>query len=386
MEKTDKELKELGVDRPTIQSRATECMDDIINLVQVLMDKGYAYRVANGDVYFKVAAFPRYGYFSNRNLDEGLHGVRIDVDPNKQDERDFVLWKSAKEGEISWDSPWGKGRPGWHIECSAMSMKYLGETLDIHGGGKDLIFPHHENEIAQSEAATGKQFSRYWLHNGLIKVNGQKMSKSFNNGIFLQDILKKYNTDVIRITLHQNHYRSDVNIMDGMFEKYEKKVYNLYKSFAMVNAIQKEKEILPNAESDIALQIKNGFEKAMDNDFNSALAIADLFQYASTLNKYITKQKYQEAVDMVAMLKYVYYVLGICQQDPDVVVLQIKNKYLDLYNITESEILDILDQRTKCKENKDFKGADRIKNLLLSRNIEVKDGRNNSVDWDFIIK
>ena len=233
--KTNKELDDLGVDRPTIQSKATECMGDIINLIKVLEDKGFAYRVDNGDVFFDVKKFPEYGKFSHRSLDDSIDGFRIEVNSNKADTRDFALWKSAKPGEIFWESPWGKGRPGWHIECSAMSMKYLGETLDIHGGGKDLIFPHHENEIAQSEAATGKPFVKYWIHNGLIKVNSQKMSKSFGNGILLQDIQAKYCRDVIRITLHQNSYRSDVNVVDGIFEQHEKKVYEMYKSFKTIH-------------------------------------------------------------------------------------------------------------------------------------------------------
>ena len=178
IEKTNKELEELNVEEPTIQARATESIEDMVKFVQKLVDKDYAYVAFDGSVYFRVSKFKDYGKFSNRLIDESLVGVRKDIEPGKEDDRDFAIWKSAGNDEIFWDTPWGKGRPGWHIECSTMSRKFLGDTLDIHGGGRDLLFPHHENEIAQSEALTGKRFSNYWLHNGLVKVNGQKMSKS----------------------------------------------------------------------------------------------------------------------------------------------------------------------------------------------------------------
>ena len=248
--------------------------------------------------------------------------------------------------------------------------------LDIHRGGKDLIFPHHENEIAQSEAATGKLFSRYWLHNGL------KMSKSFNNGILLQDIVGKYNQDVIRLTLHQNHYRSDVNIVDGMFEQYEKKVYNLYKSFAIVEA--NTADLTPNEESSIVCEIEKAFNSAMDNDFNTALVIADLFQYANRLNKLINKRQYQDALDMVFILRKMYGILGICQQDAEMVVAQIKNKYLDLYGITEKEIVELVEKRMQYKKVNDYESADKIKEYLSLHSIEVRDSRD-KIEWDFLI-
>lgn len=382
MEKTDKELKALYVDFPTIQSKATECMDDIINIIKVLEEKGYAYKVENGDVFFKVDKFTDYGRFSNRISDNSIGGVRIDVDINKQDVRDFALWKSAKEGEISWVSPWGKGRPGWHIECSAMSMKYLGETLDIHGGGKDLVFPHHENEIAQSEAATGKQFSKYWLHNGLIKVNGQKMSKSLGNGILLQDILEKYIVDVIRITLHQNHYRSDVNIMDGMFEQYEKKVYNLYKTYIAIE--ENADGLVADFNSEVAQQVYNRFTTAMNNDFNTSLAIADLFQYVASLNKYLAQKDYQNALNLMCAIKKMYAIVGICQMDPLQAVEQLKNKYLNKNGITENEINKLLKQREDYKREKNYQTADEIKIHLSERGIEVKDSTNGT-SWDVSI-
>lgn len=195
----------------------------MINFIQKLINTGHAYSTPNRDVFFDISTFKEYGKLSNRTIEDGLSRVRKSVEPGKKDDKDFALWKNAKNDEIFWDSPWGQGRPGWHIECSTMSMKYLGETIDIHGGGRDLIFPHHENEIAQSESLTGKQFSKYWIHNGLIKVNGQKMSKSLGNGILLGDLLKEYNSDVIRMTLLENNYKSDLNIVDGIFDLNEKK-------------------------------------------------------------------------------------------------------------------------------------------------------------------
>ena len=234
IEKTNKELEELNVEEPTIQARATESIEDMVKFVQELVDKDYAYVAFDGSVYFRVSKFKDYGKFSNRLIDESLVGVRKDIEPGKEDDRDFAIWKSAGDDEIFWDTPWGKGRPGWHIECSTMSRKFLGDTLDIHGGGRDLLFPHHENEIAQSEALTGKRFSNYWLHNGLVKVNGQKMSKSLGNGILLEDLLKEYNSDVIKITLLQNQYRSDINVIDGIFDQYEGKVYSIYKLIKLV--------------------------------------------------------------------------------------------------------------------------------------------------------
>lgn len=382
MKKIDSELDAIGVDRSTIESKATECIDDIIALIQDLIDKGHAYAAPNGDVFFEVSTFPSYGKFSNRVLDDNINGVRIETDINKKDDNDFALWKSAKEGEVSWDSPWGKGRPGWHIECSAMSMKFLGETLDIHGGGRDLVFPHHENEIAQSEAATGKQFSKYWLHNGLIKVNGQKMSKSLGNSIFLRDILDNYNKDVIRLGLLQTHYRSDVNITDGMFEIFEKKVYKLYKAFYIVE--KNSKELTPDTDAGIYSEVRDKFIKAMDNDFNTALAITDLLQYATLLEKLIQSKKYQDALDLKTTMQDIYAVLGLCQMEPEEVIRQTNDKYLKRSGITEGEIYKLLEQRNKFKAAKDYASADKIREILAGHFIEVKDGRDGS-DWDLMI-
>ena len=235
IKKIDDEMARLGNETPTIMARATHCIDDIIAFVQKLIDSGHAYASEFGDVYFKLDSFPKYGKLSHIQTDKNETGVRKSVEPGKLNDGDFALWKSAKPGEISWESPWGRGRPGWHIECSAMNMKYLGDQIDIHGGGRDLVFPHHENEIAQTESLTGKTFANYWIHCGLVKVNGQKMSKSLGNGILLQDVLAQYDSDVIRFGLLRNSYSTDIDITDTLFPEAKKHVYKMY---SVMNDVQ----------------------------------------------------------------------------------------------------------------------------------------------------
>ena len=279
----DKSMAKLKVDNPTMLLKATENIDNIIEFVQKLIDKGYAYPTDEGDVYFSVEKFADYGKLSNRDLEDQFSGVRKDVEENKKNPLDFALWKSAKPNEIYWESPWGKGRPGWHIECSAMNYYHLGEQIDIHGGGRDLIFPHHENEIAQTEALTGKQFAKYWIHNGLIKVNGQKMSKSLNNSIYLREVLEKYNNEIIRFALLQTNYKNDINILDNFFTDAKKHLLNFYKilkSVENMNIVSDKK----NPQIDI------DFNEAMDDDFNTALAISNLFGIFKTMQEKVLKK------------------------------------------------------------------------------------------------
>ncbi len=383
MKKIDRELDELKIEKPTIQSKATECIPDMIKVIDELIKKGHAYSTENGDVFFSVDSFPDYGKLSHRVIEDSLSGVRKEVEPGKRDDKDFALWKNAKDDEIYWDSPWGKGRPGWHIECSVMSIKYLGETLDIHGGGKDLVFPHHENEIAQSEALTNKRFSNYWIHNGLIKINGQKMSKSLNNGILIEDLLKKYNYEVIRMTLLQNSYRSDVNIIDGMFELNEEKIYGIYKLFHFINNIGKDCEIDPSFE--ILNKVEKDFENTMDQDFNTALAISNLFSYISEMTEKINiKGGLQELVNMKYALIKVYGTLGFLQQQPELVISQIKEKYMKYNNINENEVRELIEKRRMLKSLKNYKEADLIRNNLLSIGIIIKDSREDT-EWALIV-
>ncbi len=379
MEKIDRELAQLMIERPTIQSKATECIPDMINFIEKLIEKGHAYSTENGDVFFDVSSFPEYGKLSNRVIDESISGVRKEVEPGKRDDRDFALWKNAKDDEIFWDSPWGPGRPGWHIECSTMSMKYLGETIDIHGGGKDLIFPHHENEIAQSESLTGKQFSRYWLHNGLIKVNGQKMSKSLNNGILLEDLLREYNPEVIRMSLLENNYRSDMNVVDGMFDQHEAKIYMIYKIFMLIDKLGAD--LTPNEQSPDYEEMNSRFIEAMSNDFNTSVAIANIFEYINLLNKLLNKKDIQRAVDIKSALLRVYKPLGLLQQDPQLVINQIRDKYLAIYEIDESEITELLISRKNYKAERNWTEADRIRDELYEKGVIIKDA-GDTTEWD----
>lgn len=385
--KTNEELKALGIESPTIQARATECISDIIDFVKKLIDKDKAYVTDNGDVYFKVNSFANYGKFSNRIVEDSISGVRKEIEPGKKDEKDFALWKSAKVGEISWKSPWGDGRPGWHIECSTMSMKYLGEQIDIHGGGKDLVFPHHENEIAQSESLTSKKFANYWFHNGLVKINGQKMSKSLGNGILIQDLIKKYNSDVIRITLLQNNYRSDLNIVDGIFEQNEIKISAIYKLFLLIDQMSKDAKATENP--DVFNKMDEEFRLAMDNDFNSSLAIANLFNYVNEMGKLINKKdKVEDLVNMKNSMIKIYKVIGILQQDPTKVVNQIRDKYMTKVSVNEDEILQLIKTRDKYRNDKNFEMSDAIRNDLLEKNIIIKDtpiGTEWDIDYKIVV-
>lgn len=383
MSKIDFELATLKITKPTIQSKATECIDDIIELIKKLIEKNYAYSTENGDVFFKVNSFKDYGKLSNRIIEDGLSGVRKSVEPGKLDDKDFALWKNAKDDEIFWDSPWGLGRPGWHIECSAMVMKYLGDSIDIHGGGKDLVFPHHENEIAQSEALTGKTFSNYWIHNGLIKVNGQKMSKSLNNGILLEDLLKEYNYEVIRMTLLGNNYRSDMNVVDGIFEENESKLYSIYKLFNQIDLLCKD--IKSDKNSSEYLSIKEEFEEAMDNDFNFSLAIANVYDKINLLNKLILKKELFSICNIKAAIIDTYKVLELFQQVSKDFIFEIKTKYLKKNNIEENEVIKLINDRNEFKLKKDYENADFIRNKLQNMGILIKD-TSSGTQWDICIK
>lgn len=382
----DKEFEELGVCPPTICSRATECVDDMIDFIRRLIDAGHAYPTEFGDVYFDVDSFPGYGKFSNRlEGEELLSGVRNETEPGKRNDRDFALWKHAGDDEIFWESPWGNGRPGWHIECSTMSMKFLGETLDIHGGGKDLIFPHHENEIAQSEALTGKQFAKYWLHNGLVKVNGQKMSKSLGNGILLEDLLRDFPGDVIKLTLLMNSYRSDINIMDGIFDSNESKIYDIYKLFAKIDKLAKEAGSVPDSTQqgrDLAEKIRNEFTDAMDNDFNTAVAVANLFGYTAELQKLVAKNLTGDALIVRDTLKEVYGVLRLLNSDPDDVIGRVKAKYLAKNGVSEKEADEAFEKWLAYKADKNFESADAVRNGMAEKGIIFVTERGGGAYWD----
>ena len=295
----DRDMARLGLKLPTHQPKATEHITEIIDIVRTLVEKGFAYQV-EGDVYYSVDRFAGYLKLSGRSLEEMQAGARIEVDERKRHPMDFALWKEAKPGEPSWDSPWGKGRPGWHIECSAMSMKFLGETFDIHGGGRDLIFPHHENEIAQSEAATGRPFVRYWLHNGFVNINAEKMSKSLGNFFTIKEVLEKYDSELLRFFLLSAHYRSPLDFSDQNLTEAEAGMERIYKALAGIDAYLAEgggalataAASLGGAE--LELREKAGtflgrFREALDDDFNTALAIGNLFDLVRSVNRVLAE-------------------------------------------------------------------------------------------------
>ncbi len=287
IEAHDADMAALGVQRADVEPRATDYMAQIIATVEALVGKGFAYEV-EGDVYFEVDRFEGYGKLSRRNLDEMRAGARVDVDERKKSPLDFALWKSSKPGEPAWDSPWGKGRPGWHIECSAMSADILGQPFDIHGGGKDLIFPHHENEIAQSEAAFGREFVRYWMHNGFVNVNSEKMSKSLGNFFTIREILEKYRPEVVRFFLLSTHYRSPLDFSDRVLEEAGVRYERFMNLFSRANRIVTEERGMDDAEADSIRILKEetgpAYGRAMDDDFNTAAAIGHLFTVLGTLN------------------------------------------------------------------------------------------------------
>ena len=360
----DEQMRRFNVGDPTVWIKATECTDDIIAFVETLIEKGHAYAVPKGDVYFSVDSFPSYGKLSHRNLEDAINGVRVENDEMKRNPLDFALWKSAKPGEPMWDSPWGKGRPGWHIECSTMNRKTFGDRIDIHGGGRDLIFPHHENEIAQTEALTGKQFVNYWIHNGLIKVNGQKMSKSLGNSLLLKDLLDKYSDETVKFALLETNYRGDINVTDKLFPEAEKHLCDFYN--VILSAKGKGIEIVgENPEIDAQ------FNLAMDDDFNTALAISNLYGIFKKIKSKIANGDKSAGADINQVIK-TYALLGLFTKDA--------KDFLSNYAKTEnleipSEIKEIAERRLIARQNKDWATSDQLRNQLLELGYEIKDAK-----------
>ncbi len=381
------DMDALHVLRATIEPRATEHIQEIIELIDILVKKGYAY-VAGGDVYFSVHKFSGYGALSKRNLEEMRAGTRITPGEQKQDPMDFALWKAAKPGEPRWDSPWGPGRPGWHIECSAMGMKYLGPTLDIHGGGLDLIFPHHENERAQSEAATGKTFVRFWMHNGFVTVRETKMSKSLGNFVTIRDILKRYHPEVLRLFLLSKHYR---NPLDYSPETLTETISALDRCYVALHdarhlserPIKKQRPLTEEASKaiDILRHLQDRFDQAMDDDFNTAQAIGHLFEGVRALNRLIRDaEKMPSALyagplkDGAESIRKAAEVLGILDEDPDTYLKKRNLEALGSLGMTEAEVLEGIEKRTKARKERDWATADRIRDELAAQGILLQDG------------
>lgn len=377
----------LGADYPDIKCKASENIDNIIDFVSKLIEKGYAYPTEKGDVYYSVKKFKDYGKLSNINTDDLLNGVRKDVEEGKRDPLDFAVWKSAKPGEISWKSPWGEGRPGWHIECSCMVLHNLGETIDIHGGGKDLIFPHHENEIAQSEALTGKPLANYWLHNGLIKINGQKMSKSLGNSLTIKQALELYNPEVIRYAIVSKSYSADIDLGESEFELAEKHLYYFYNTINAINKFLAQNSEMKEVNNEVADGIEVKFKEAMDDDFNTPVAVANLFadfKYVNNLlkdNKVPADKKAYILNKIKSEIIRCYNVIGLFKEDVQGLIDDLKNKYIKKLELNVEDIEKQIADRTNAKSEKNYELADKIRKELDDKGIILNDSKDGT-SWD----
>jgi len=381
----NKDMHALGIALPTHEPKATEHIPEIISIVQQLVAKDYAYPAA-GDVYFRVNHFADYLKLSKRSMDDMQAGARVEVDERKEHPMDFALWKGSKPGEPAWESPWGPGRPGWHIECSAMSMKFLGETFDIHGGGKDLVFPHHENEIAQSEAANGKQFVKYWLHNGFVNINAEKMSKSLGNFFTIKDVLKQYDSEVLRFFLLSAHYRSPIDFCDQNLNEAEaglERIYTALAGAAETLAKPAGRGLDGEASNELRERLAafdGRFREAMDDDFNTALALAHVFDLVRSVNRLLAEGGGTTAIGrellqlVTAAFADVATVLGVFTSEPAAYLERIKARKSAELAIAPAEIEALIVERAEARKSKNFTRGDEIRDYLLANNIMLLDG------------
>lgn len=367
-----KDSKGLNVREATIHPRATENIQQIIDMIKTLEDKGYAYSTEYGDVYFRTNKFDEYGKLSHQPLEDLEAGARISIGETKENPMDFALWKGAKPGEPSWDSPWGKGRPGWHIECSTMAKRYLGDTIDIHCGGQDLVFPHHENEIAQSECCNGVPFAHYWMHNGYINVDNRKMSKSLNNFFTVRDVAEKYGYEPIRYLMVSSHYRSPINYSVDIIEQCKSALDRLYNcredlSFLAQNSVSGEKEGEDKIK-ELLLTHKKDFIDDMDDDLNTADAISALFELARDINSNLnaqTKPSKELCTFALDLYNELAGVLGLL--------------YTEKKNEVDDDVQKLIDERNAARKNKNWAEADRIRDELKARGITIKDTPNGTI-------
>jgi cysteinyl-tRNA synthetase len=389
------DMKRLSVGRADVEPKATEHIPEMIEVIKVLVEKGNAYAV-DGDVYFRVSSFKDYGKLSKRTLDDMKAGARVDVDERKNDPLDFALWKASKPGEPAWESPWGPGRPGWHIECSAMGFKHLGETFDIHGGGKDLIFPHHENEIAQSEAYSGKPFVHYWLHNGFVNINAEKMSKSLGNFFTIRDILDQFDAEVVRLFLLSTHYRSPIDFSDANLKDARAGIDRFYRMKEALKKFLAGKNLPPVKPEEVievterplyekVLNLPKAFEEAMDDDFNTAFAIGLVYDLVRDVNKYLAEieQKRDDAAYIILAsaseaFDNVGHTLGLFIRDPD--------EWFQEGRLGDSKVTLPIDQiedfvrlRNEARGRKDWAEADRIRKTLADGGVELFDRADGTV-------
>ena len=357
----DNDFESLGMIKPDAEPRATENISSIISLIEILIEKGHAYE-GESDVYFSTESFSSYGKLSRRNLDDMLAGARIDIDLDKKNPTDFVLWKKNTEG-LKWDSPWGPGRPGWHIECSAMSMDALGETFDIHGGGSDLKFPHHENEIAQSECVTGKEFAKLWMHTGSLRIDKEKMSKSLNNFITIKDALHDHSSEVLRFFLISSHYRSPLNYSDEGLKEAKNSLDRLYNSLEGLQCLDKNFDKSEYSEK---------FHDAMQDDFNTPSAISILFDLVRQINTFKKKNETEKANSLASELVQLSGILGILQNS-------FEDYFTSEASLTNAEIENFIVKRNQARANKDFALSDKIRDELLEKGISLEDKESGTI-------
>lgn len=352
----------LGILAPDAEPRATDFIEEILAMIEKLIQRGHAYAAENGDVYYDVRSFPSYGKLSGKSLDDLEAGARVDPGEAKKDPLDFALWKAAKPGEPAWDSPWGQGRPGWHIECSAMSTQALGNTFDIHGGGADLTFPHHENEIAQSEGATGHPFVKYWMHNGFVRINEEKMSKSLGNFFTVREILQRYRAEEVRYFILTSQYRSPLNYGDEQLDNARGALTRFY------TALRDLPEVQANGENSYS----KAFYKAMDDDFNTPEALAAMFDLVREINR-LRSQDPAKAAALGAELKRLGGMLGILQADPEEFLRG--DDAADEDGLTDADINQLIADRLQARADKNWAEADRIRDLLKHKGIVLEDGQ-----------
>lgn len=381
-----RDMDALGNLKPSLEPKATDNIQSMLNLISKLEEKGFAYP-AGDDVVYAVRKKEDYGKLSGKKIDELESGARIEVTDTKKDPLDFVLWKASKPGEPSWESPWKPGRPGWHIECSAMSMEHLGETLDIHGGGRDLSFPHHENEIAQSEGATGKQFARYWIHNGFIQINSEKMSKSLGNFLTIHELLKTFHPEVIRLFILSAHYRSPLDYTEKNIHATQQSLTRWYTTLDRIRTSSKHDSESSSSEilSQKIQSLVTEFEQAMDDDFNTAKVVGLLFDLSREWNKFLDENQTVNSKlveNFEQGVQKIHEVLGIFGSSAEEFLTQCQNLKLDSTAITPEVIEQKLQERIEARKQKDWAKADAIRDELQNAGVQIKDNPDGTTSWN----